>query len=318
MKHKALYSAILYAKDGLLTLYWLVFGLPSYLNTLSFLRPSKCSHKLLKIGGNEDGAYFIPDDLDGINLCVSPGVSTYKHFEDHLAFSYGIFSVLCDPTIQEDELRTPLIKDKQFLVRKWACSQDEPGRISLDTLTLKYFDSLNSDRILQIDIEGSEYECISHCSLDVLQSFRIIAIELHGLEALLCPWKKRYREIIKLVEVFRPYFTCIYAHGNNCCGEVLLPGSGMNMPRVLELTLIRKDRLIAPENGGLAHVGAVDERDEVINVAGRSPILLNSLWRIPEDKFRRIVIRSYPLAALMAVVRYLSRPYRSGFVKQGS
>jgi len=311
MMHKGLSSAIGYARDGVLTLYWLASGLPSYINALSFLRPSQSSHKLLKIGGNYDGAYFIPDDLDGIDLCISPGVSTYKYFEDHLATSYGISSVLCDSTVQEDELSTPLIKNKQILVKKWVCSRDEHDKISLDTLTLNYSDSIASDKILQIDIEGSEYEAIAHCSKEILKSFRIIAIEVHGLDALMRPWEKRYRDIIRLVQTLEPYFACVYAHGNNCCGEVLLPGFGMNMPRVLELTLIRKDRLAAPAGGTLSRVGTVDERDEVVNVTGQAPILLNSLWRLPDDKFRRKVILSFPLTGFITVARFLSRPFRS-------
>ena len=49
---------------------------------------------LVRIGGEGDGGYLLPDDLKGIRKCFSPGVSTTAEFEKHVARTYGIKSFL--------------------------------------------------------------------------------------------------------------------------------------------------------------------------------------------------------------------------------
>ena len=63
------------------------------LGLIKSLRPMDCGKKLIRIGGNEDGGYLVPDDLEGIEYCFSPGVSTTVDFETHLADSeyQGLF-----------------------------------------------------------------------------------------------------------------------------------------------------------------------------------------------------------------------------------
>ena len=41
---------------------------------------------LLRIGGDSDGGYLLPDDLENISSCFSPGVSDIFDFEFTLAF----------------------------------------------------------------------------------------------------------------------------------------------------------------------------------------------------------------------------------------
>ena len=55
------------------------------LNLIRALRPVDCGIPLIRIGGNADGGYLVPDDLDGIEYCFSPGVNTVADFENDLA-----------------------------------------------------------------------------------------------------------------------------------------------------------------------------------------------------------------------------------------
>ena len=48
------------------------------------MKPKASPFGLIRIGGNSDGAYLVPDDLQGISCCFSPGVSDRKSFEDEL------------------------------------------------------------------------------------------------------------------------------------------------------------------------------------------------------------------------------------------
>lgn len=41
--------------------------------------------KLTRIGSSNDGGYLVPDDLDGIKSCFSPGVANNSDFEFDLS-----------------------------------------------------------------------------------------------------------------------------------------------------------------------------------------------------------------------------------------
>ena len=45
---------------------------------LFLMKPKACPSPLVRIGGCEDGAYLVPDDLKGIESCFSPDV--LRHF----------------------------------------------------------------------------------------------------------------------------------------------------------------------------------------------------------------------------------------------
>lgn len=58
--------------------------------TLSLVRPVHTGYDLVRIGGEGDGGYLVPDDFEGMKTCFSPGVSFVSDFEEHIARNYGI------------------------------------------------------------------------------------------------------------------------------------------------------------------------------------------------------------------------------------
>ena len=52
-----------------------------FAEALQLLKPVRSSYPLVRIGGDQDGAYLLPNDLKGIEACFSPGVSYKKSFE---------------------------------------------------------------------------------------------------------------------------------------------------------------------------------------------------------------------------------------------
>ena len=44
-------------------------------NLAKALRPVITQHPLIRIGSEFDGGYLVPDDLDGVSACFSPGVN---------------------------------------------------------------------------------------------------------------------------------------------------------------------------------------------------------------------------------------------------
>ena len=47
------------------------------------IRPS--GHDLIRVGPSGDGGYLLPDDLDGLKYCLSPGVAACSDFEEDIA-----------------------------------------------------------------------------------------------------------------------------------------------------------------------------------------------------------------------------------------
>lgn len=79
------------------------------------LHPVDCGIDLIRVGSKEDGGYLVPDDLDGIEYCFSPGVSDLADFENQLA-DLNIKSFLADYSVASLPLqRSEFTFDKKFL-----------------------------------------------------------------------------------------------------------------------------------------------------------------------------------------------------------
>jgi hypothetical protein len=249
---------------------------PLNMNLLSLMKPKPSPYPLIRIGGDRDGGYLLPDDLEGIEACFSPGVNNYKYFEDELTGVYGIRCHMCDYSSDESKFRSPLVSGMQTFDKKWLDIDGSPDSFSLGEWVQTY-SPLGGDLLLQMDIEGAEYRNLLSSSTALLNRFRIIVIELHGLRAFLrkdLPSKEIGPLLLKLDQTH----ICIHAHPNNCCGEYLDEETGLNFPGVIELTLLRRDRfqvesLIPPQ---VPHPLDISR-----NARGKKPIYLNELWQHP-------------------------------------
>ncbi len=194
------------------------------------VRPFPCGLDLIRIGGAGDGAYLLPNDFDGLAACYSPGTANSKDFEDELATRFGVRSHMCDYSSDKALLKTPLIKGMQTFRKCWLEPFDHENGINLAKWVSEESPNAAEDLLLQMDIEGAEYRNILNCAPDLLKRFRIILIELHGLDYLL--------NTGVTIDVLKPFFDkldefflCVHAHPNNCCGAVKIPELAVNMPR---------------------------------------------------------------------------------------
>lgn len=240
------------------------------LDVFRLMRPEPVSKQLIRIGGPQDGSYLIPDDLEGIRACFSPGVNNFKYFEDVLVRDYGIDCHMCDYSSDVELFHTPLIEGKQTFDKKWLDNKPGDDNISLDDWVRDK--APEGDLLLQIDIEGAEYRNLLSVSDEVLSRFRIIAVEVHALHTIgnagilrtvLQPFFKRMRDL----------FFVAHAHPNNCCGAFQIPGTGIQIPRVLELTYLRRDR-VAEEK----YPTFIPHPLDVKNVARNDHIHLGEEW----------------------------------------
>lgn len=203
---------------------------------ISLLSPVKSPTCFIRLGGNSDGAYLIPDDLEGIEMCFSPGVGHTNKFELDLFSQYGIKSATADASVSG----LPEESDGIYFSRKYIGSKtNNPDYISLSEW-MSDFVSTNSrsDLMLQMDIEGGEYDVLIHEDIDTLSRFRIIAMEFHNLELMLDRYGVDLLESVlrKITSRFYP----VYIHPNNVPG--FFTKQGVTIPRVLEVVFLRKDR----------------------------------------------------------------------------
>lgn len=98
---------------------------------------------------------------------------------------------------------------------------------------------IDNNMILQMDIEGYEYEVLTHTSIEDLKKFRIIIIEFHHFHSILNEYGLRMVGAIfdKLCSDFVP----VHVHPN----PNYTPYSfrDLSIPPLLEYTFLRKDRV---------------------------------------------------------------------------
>ena len=229
------------------------------------LRPVTCSKKLIRIGLGSDGGYLVPDDLVGIAACFSPGVSDVADFEIDLERRFGIPSYLADFSVSGP----PEGLIPAGFLKKYVGAQSDERTITLT----EWIESSNfgppGDLLLQMDIEGSEYETILSTPNEILQQFRIVVVEFHAFGKLKNPY---YFDIyLKTVSKLTEIFDVVHLHPNNCCGNAVL--KNMEIPRVLEVTFLRKDRVFdALPTRDFPH--PLDQR----NVLAHEELLLPEIW----------------------------------------
>lgn len=201
---------------------------------LSLVKPVRTNHELIRMGGNTDGGYLVPDDLEGIEVCFSPGVSRVATFEEALT-QRGIKCFLADYSVDAPPVSNILFDfEKKFLG-----PFDSETFLSLESWLKKKAPD-KSDFILQMDIEGAEYGVILNTSSEILKRFRMLIIEFHELDTL---YDKVGFDLINLV--FRKLledFEIVHIHPNNWSPPVEF--QDIAIPPIMEFTFLRKDRIL--------------------------------------------------------------------------
>jgi len=229
------------------------------------LRPRSCAAPLIRIGGNCDGGYLIPDDLEGIEYCFSPGVNRTADFENELA-NRGIRSFLADYSVEQP----PLSRPEFVFDRKFIAARNDGIFMTLSDWKQKYLPEYRGDLLLQMDIEGGEYEVFLNATLELLSGFRIIVVELHSLERL---FDRFAFSIMKsCFDKLLSRFYVVHAHPNNCGGMVMHRGIGI--PDVMEMTLYNRSRA-EPGAYRTDYPHALD----VDNCTARPSLTLPDCWR---------------------------------------
>jgi hypothetical protein len=99
-----------------------------------------------------------------------------------------------------------------------------------------------AELLLQIDIEGYEYETFLGMSDALTRRFRIIAAEFHHLDQL---WNRPFfRLAMRAFDKILQTHSCVHIHPNNCAGAI--DKDGLLIPLAAEFTFLRIDPIIDP------------------------------------------------------------------------
>lgn len=211
-------------------------GKDQVLELVRSLHPQLTGRPLLRLGPGADGGYLVPDDLEGVGACFSPGVSEISGFEKDCA-ERGIPVFMADRSVPGPAEAHSLF----YFTRKFVGVTTNDDFMTMDHWVAQSGLDESSELLLQMDIEGFEYEVFLAMSDSLLSRFRIIVAEFHSLNQL---WNAPFfglasRAFAKLLQTH----VCVHIHPNNV--HPAFEFQGLSIPPSAEFTFLRKDRLSA-------------------------------------------------------------------------
>ena len=220
------------------------------LKFFSFIKPENYGIELLRIGGKSDGGYLLPDDLVGLKSCFSPGVGNSIEFENALAKNYGIQSYLADPTIQHpnyipvemdfSQVGISYCTEKSSIYDMGSKQRKQFDVVSLEDFLNQKIPKNETDLLLQMDIENTEYLSLLSTKPEVLQRFRIIVVEFHSIPSIF--EEKYFTEIIEpLFLKIKNVFYVAHIHANNGAEPIKI--LNYKIPHGIEVTFHNRNRV---------------------------------------------------------------------------
>lgn len=199
---------------------------------MQMVRPVRTTVPLVRVGGEADGGYLVPDILSGVSMCFSPGVGPTSAFESALA-ARGIPSFMADASVEGPAQWHPLM----HFERKFLGDVNDAMTVRLEDWVSAHAPGVGADLLLQMDIEGAEYPVLLDTPAATLRRFSTMIIEFHTLDALLVSYALPF-----YVQTFRKLladFHVVHIHPNN--NVRLVTRGEFEIPPVTEFTFLRKD-----------------------------------------------------------------------------
>lgn len=244
--------------------HWPETPVQSVVELIRDLRPVLPQCGMVRIGAQGDGGYLVPDCITGCEACFSPGVSDVSDFEKDCA-NMGMKVFLADASVEK-----PALESDRFEFRKsYLGASNRENFITLDRWVSESDVSADSDLVLQMDIEGYEYESFLAVSESLLKRFRVIVVEFHDLQHMF--------NLMSFNSTLRPTFQKLLAthqvvhhHPNN--NRQLFEHRGIQIPPLLETTFLRRD--FVEGNDPASQFPHPLDQDN----ADLPPVVMPSLW----------------------------------------
>ena len=189
-------------------------------------------HKLIRLGAESDGGYLVPDLLlKEIKYLFSPGVSNETSFDED-CHKKKITPFLLDGTI---DYNGPF----NFIKKNLNVFSDDKNITLSEWLNTANIGENENNLMLQMDIEGGEWDILENVELSLLKKFKIIVIEFHF-------FKQFIKNLQKISNVFKKLnvdFTTCHIHPNSGTDN-FINVKGFEIKRCYEFTFINNDALL--------------------------------------------------------------------------
>ena len=229
---------------------------------INLLKPFDLGHDLIRVGPYGDGGYLIPDVLKKIKTCFSPGVGSIHGFENDL-LEKGIKVFMADGTVEKPILFN---KNYEFIKKNLGTYEDDVTTTLNSWMENK---QAQDDVLLQMDIEGSEYEVVNSLDELNLKKFKVMIIEFHYFEQVLT--KMGYKIIESVMEKILKYFDVAHIHPNNSSGSYKI--NKVVVPSALEITFLSKELSLKKDR-----INKLPHKLDSKNISHEDDIFLDKTW----------------------------------------
>lgn len=240
-------------------------GADQLLAFMQIVRPVANGKGLLRFGPSADGGYLIPDDLDQLLASVSAGVSSRCGFDSATASSS--VDVYLGGRVGGWTAGHARFK----FAKKNLSNHEDETNITLDKLcrSIPGFKQ-GGDLMVQMDIEGAEYEILHRATDNLLRRFRIIVVEFHYLDELFSSFSFKF--IKSVFDRLLTFYHVVHTQPNNWGGSI--KSHKLEFQRIMEFSFYRKDRhTFSHSELSFPHHLDTD------TVQRKAPLVLPSHWR---------------------------------------
>ena len=230
-------------------------------------RENYAAVELIRVGDEGDGGYLLPDIFSDVRYCFSPGVSQIANFEKQLSERHGITCFMADASVSD----TPVSDPNFAFLPKFLGSRTHGSFITLTDWMTDTVGDRTDGMVLQMDIEGAEYEVFAFEPAETLRRFSAIVVEFHDFQNLFDPNGLRLMTAV-FEKLFQDFVIC-HAHPNNCSGKIV--HKGIEIPRVFEISFLRRDLL---EKFAATTPVSLPHPLDSTNVPSRPDVVLRDDW----------------------------------------
>lgn len=196
--------------------------------------PPSQTHKLVRRGPPGDGGYFVPELEIPYDYVFSPGVGGEMGFDLEFA-DMGVPVFQIDGSIAAPPRKHTNIQFEPLFLRPVTIGDG----ITLEDWVTQCAPDMKFG-LLQLDIEGAEYEAILSSSSSFLEKFAAIVVEFHSLERVGAPLSGDM--ILNTMAKLLKSHTVVFRAVNNN-GQWFRRG-GIEHPSTIEVTYLRRDLFV--------------------------------------------------------------------------
>lgn len=209
-------------------------------STLNSFAPYDSGLALVRLGGNKDGSYVIPDCLDDVDGIVSLGCGQNILFEEEFFSRTGLKAVIVD---SQDNFPLNFTSAPHTFIHGWIGDFVHPIDKQIPIFDLIQVLSITGNSglkngVLKIDIESSEYSLLLRTDSEILRKFKIIIIEFHRLNEIKISSNFR-RFVDEIMRKLANDFVICYFHPNNAVDYFKV--NNTYFPSCIEVTFLRKE-----------------------------------------------------------------------------